>query len=214
LSHIQFVHITLTPVLRHFATGKQDEKEDDESTESKTDIQGSGGEVVVPHPPTAVGVTDPFVEDKTKHAPRQLQPSQSPSSRRETRSRAFRTYNVHRGKRGNVGHAGKYKWYVDPSDEGNSWEHASKAVNEERTPESSKPKPLEVFVDGNVGEQMLGTDSTPDNTRVVEGLNIVAGEGACGRRGADTLDGSQGPLNGGKLPYTRPSSGSQLCSKE
>jgi hypothetical protein len=52
------------PVLRHRCTRKQDAEKEDDVADSKTDIQRCGGDVVVLHPPTTVGIADPLVEDE------------------------------------------------------------------------------------------------------------------------------------------------------
>jgi len=47
-------------------------EEEDDGTEGKANVQSSGSDVVVLHPPTTVLVTDELVEDPTNGAPREL----------------------------------------------------------------------------------------------------------------------------------------------
>ena len=61
---------------------------------------------------------------------------------------------------------------------------------------------------------MLGADGTPDDTGVVEGLDVCAVERAGRCCGTDALDGTHGPLNGGKLAETGPCGSNQLRSEQ
>ena len=112
------------------------------------------------------------------------------------------TYDVHGGVRGNVAHAGEDQRHRDLANEGDSREDTSKTIDEEGSSETDKPEPLKVFVDGITREEMLRSNSAPNNTSVVEGLDVGAGESACCLGGTDILDGTHSPLNGGKLTQT------------
>ena len=86
------------------------------------------------------------------------------------------TYNVHGGVRWNVAHAAEDQGHANLSDQADSGEHARKTPDEEWSSKSSKPHELEILVGGISGEQVLGANSTPDNTGVVECLDVCARE--------------------------------------
>lgn len=84
------------------------------------------------------------------------------------------TYNVHWRVWWNVAHAAKDQGHANLPDQAHSGKHARKTPDEERSSKSSKPHKLEILVGGISGEQMLGADSTPDDTGVVECLDVRA----------------------------------------
>lgn len=120
------------------------------------------------------------------------------------------TYNVHRRIRRNVSHARENKRHADLPDEAHTREHACCTVHQERREEPYEPEILQITVHCVSREEMLGADSTPDDARVVERLDVRAGEEAGGLVGANVLDGAHSPLDGGQLAQTRPDGGNEL----
>ena len=57
---------------------------------------------------------------------------------------------------------------------------------------------------------MLGTDGTPDDTRVVERLDVGTGEETRGLCRAHVLNSTESPLNSRQLAQTRPDGGNEL----
>lgn len=73
LSTIQsFSHDGRAPVVGHDAAGKLNAEEEDDGAEGETNVHGSGGDVVVLHPPASVAVTNVFVEHPANRAPGEL----------------------------------------------------------------------------------------------------------------------------------------------
>lgn len=61
---------------------------------------------------------------------------------------------------------------------------------------------------------MLGTNGTPDDRGVVEGLDVVARKVVRSIGCANVGNGTHGPLYNSKLAKTGPDSGDKLCGKE
>ena len=85
------------------------------------------------------------------------------------------TYHVHRGVRRDVSQGAEDEWHTDFANPAGLGEHTGTGIDQKWSTEAYKPHPLEVLVDGVSGEQVLGADGTPDDTSVVESLDV----GAC-----------------------------------
>lgn len=60
------------PVVGHGAAWQHHAEEDDDGAQRKTNIEGSRGNVIVLHPPSAVLLANVLVKDPTNSAPRKL----------------------------------------------------------------------------------------------------------------------------------------------
>lgn len=125
-----------------------------------------------------------------------------------------KTYNVHGRVGRNVTETSEDQGHTDLANQRHLGEHASKSVDDEGRDETSQPEVLEAFVNSARREQMLGADSTPNDTSVVEGLDRGTGEGSLCCLGADVLDSAHGPFDCGELAQTGPDSGDKLGSEQ
>jgi len=90
------------------------------------------------------------------------------------------TYNIHSGIRWNISEAAKDQGHTDLANPGHSRKDASKAVDYKGSSEASQPEILQTLVDGARGEQMFGTDGAPDDTGIVERLDVGTSKVSCG----------------------------------
>ena len=142
---VQIVHVVIrrtdAPPARHARIGQVDRQDDNDSTDSKSCIQASRSDIIEPHPPAPVLVSDILVEGKAHDAPGEIV---------ERSSRWNLTTTAENERCREVS-----EWYFG--------EHAGKDVDQYRGKDTSEPEPLQVGVYTSWGKDALGTDQAPDD---------------------------------------------------
>ena len=184
---IQVIHIVIRhtdpPPARHACIGQIDCQNDNDSTDSKSCIQASRGNIIEPHPPAPVLVSDVLVERKAHDTPGQI---------------------VERSSRWNLTTAAVDERCREVP-ERHFGKHAGKDVDQHRGKDTSEPEPLQVGVYASWREDALRTDQAPDDGGVEKDTPIGTIEFVGLVFGTDVCDCStKGPLKYTHLDDTGP----------
>ena len=142
---VQVIHVIIrrtdAPPARHACICQIDRQNDNDSTDSKSCIQASRGDIIEAHPPAPVLVSDVLVEDIAHNAPGEI---------------------IERSGRWDVTTAAEDERCREVS-EREFGKHAGKDVDQYRGKDTSEPEPLQIGVYASWREDALGTDQAPDD---------------------------------------------------
>ena len=147
----------VTPPAGETRIAQTDSEEHDDQTQRSTDIQASGDNIVVLHPPTTPAVANELVEHETNTTPHKICEGSSGGNHASTAE--------------NQGSVQELGTALGP--------FASNNPDNGRQGESGEPEPLEASVHLANGEHALGTDDTPDDGGVEEDAAVGAGVVVC-----------------------------------
>ena len=181
----------ISPPIRRRLIRQIQTEEDDNGTDSQSDIQAGRGEVVEPHPPAAVLVHDVLVEHVPDNAPREI------VQRRGRRDRARAPKNNRCGQVADVGLG----------------EHAGGDVDDDRKEGADEPEPQEAAVQVARREDTLGPDETPDDGGVEEDTAVGAAVVIRLSPGADAADAAESPFEDGDLNEAGPDGRDDLAAE-
>ena len=155
---VQIIQIVIrrtdAPPARHACIGQVKCQNNDDSTDSKSCIQTSRGDIIEPHPPAPVLVSNVLVKGESHDAPGEI---------------------VERGSRWNLTTAAEDERCREVLE----WEfrkHAGKDVDQYRGKDTREPEPLQVGVYASWREDALGTDQAPDDGGVEKDTPVGAVE--------------------------------------